>query len=207
MISAKTVFLIILTVFVSCFYSCKDNSTSNSSYTEEERIAAGLEEEIGYKTDTYCAEIQYYNPNTGTSSTYTLNVEIEDNELVKIIWPNGGWLDDSHFTPQELDEDGYCSFTSDRGNRYKVQITGEECSYTDSSRVRSDFQEEEDAVTCPQCGSQKESYNTICYSCERKKKDIEEHTCKKCGNYDSFMFSMDDYCSDCERKIRDEENY
>ena len=40
----------------------------------------------------YCAEIDYYYSKTGTESTYTLKVEIEDNELVKIYWPNGdGW--------------------------------------------------------------------------------------------------------------------
>jgi hypothetical protein len=50
----------------------------------------------------YCAQINYYNPSTQTSGGYQLFVEVEGNLLVKIYWPNGGWLDDSHFDPSEI---------------------------------------------------------------------------------------------------------
>ena len=39
----------------------------------------------------YCADIEYYNPSTGTSSDYTLTIEVSDNELEQINWPNGGY--------------------------------------------------------------------------------------------------------------------
>ena len=84
-----------------------------------------------YPDGTYCASINYDNPNTGTSSTYTLNVEVVNNQLTQINWNNGGWLDNSHFNPPELSEDGYCMFRSDRGYEYHVHITGSECSTTD----------------------------------------------------------------------------
>src|SRR4051794_22101571 len=64
-----------------------------------------------YEDGSYCATVEYYNPNSGTESTYTLTVEVEDNEVTQINFPNGGWLDDSHFTPEELDDDGSVSFT------------------------------------------------------------------------------------------------
>jgi hypothetical protein len=41
-----------------------------------------------------------------------------------IHFPNGGWLDDSHFDPPDISE-GSASFTSDRGYEYDVQILRE----------------------------------------------------------------------------------
>lgn len=82
-------------------------------------------EKSGYDDGTYCAEIDYYYAETGTSSTYTLEVEIENDELTKIYWPNGGWLDDTHFTPPDISE-GIANFTSDRGVDYTVRILGKE---------------------------------------------------------------------------------
>jgi hypothetical protein len=37
-----------------------------------------------YEDGTYCADVTYHNPNTGTTNTYTLNFEVEDNNLTKI---------------------------------------------------------------------------------------------------------------------------
>ena len=125
----KAIFLIFgLTLFVACGGRSSSNSEDESSeyynyessYDEEED-EANNEKESGYKDGTYSAEIEYYNPETGTSSTYTLDVEIEDNELTVIHWPNGGWLDDSHFTPPNISS-GNASFTSDEGYEYEVSI-------------------------------------------------------------------------------------
>ena len=69
----------------------------------------------------YCAEVEYYNPKTGTESTYTLPVEVEDEQLIKINFPNGGWLDESHFEREYIDE-GKVEFTSDEGKKYKVEL-------------------------------------------------------------------------------------
>ncbi|WP_229684252.1 hypothetical protein [Flavobacterium limi] len=85
----------------------------------------GFVSEDGYEDGTYCAEIEYYYSETGTNSTYTLEVEIENNELTVIHWPNGGWLDSSHFIPPDI-SDGEASFTSDEGVDYTVKIIGNE---------------------------------------------------------------------------------
>ena len=82
--------------------------------------------ESEYSDGIYCAEVNYYNPNTGNSSSYTLTVEIQNNELTQINWPNGGWMDNDHFSGAEIDENGYTSFSSDKGYDYEVQITGED---------------------------------------------------------------------------------
>ena len=88
-----------------------------------------------YPDGTYCAEINYYNPNTGTSSNYNLNIEIEERELIKILWPNGGWLDEDHFSDVIINNGGYAKFTSDKGYEYTIYITGPECSYTDADKM------------------------------------------------------------------------
>lgn len=96
-----------------------------------------------YSDGTYCAEVSYYNPNTGNSSTYTLEVEIEDDELTTIHWPNGGWLDNSHFSSTDI-SGGSASFTSDRGYDYTVTITGEGGNCYTSSYIDEDEQDEDD---------------------------------------------------------------
>ena len=117
-LSYKIFFQLIIIGLVMILICCggRNNSDGNSNYYSEEN---------GYEDGTYCAEVDYYYSETGTSSTYTLEVEIEDNELTVIHWPNGGWLDDSHFSPPDI-SDGEASFTSDRGVDYTIRIIGKE---------------------------------------------------------------------------------
>lgn len=107
-------FLCLLTFLAGC--GGKSNSNNEAEYYSGEH---------GYEDGTYCAEIEYYYFETGTNSTYTLGVEIENNELTLIHWPNGGWLDASHFSPPDI-SGGEASFTSDRGVDYTVRIIGKE---------------------------------------------------------------------------------
>jgi hypothetical protein len=186
MIKHKILLILIAAISLT---SCKKNSDSGDDYATE------VESEY-YPDGTYCADIEYYNPDTGTRSTYTLNVEVESNEVTVIQWPNGGWLDSSHFNSEELDSDGSCSITAFDGKQYDIQITGSECVSTDAAVIESD----EEETTCPQCNGIKYEYEDICENC----KDKAEHTCTRCGQHDSFMFSTDDLCSDCKRD--DEEN-
>ena len=175
--------------------ACKGKDSSTQEPTKE--IAAAET----YKDGTYCAEVEYHNPNTGTRSTYSLNVEVENNELTLIHWPNGGWLDDSHFTPVELDERGYCSFTSDRGYEYEVQIIGPECSFDDSSRARRDAKADEAEVTCPKCGNEKETYDKYCQSCT----DDIENTCSRCGGFEYNVNGG--LCSSCQSEEDEKEDF
>lgn len=174
------------------FLACKEN---NSSYDSDYDSETYYDEEEGYADNTYCADVEYYNSSTGTRSTYTLNVEVENNEVTVIHWPNGGWLDDDHFYPEELDSNGYCSFTSDKGYEYSVQITGSACSFTDETRMQYDIEDDEKSVTCPECGDEKDDYDELCYSCKRKKEDREENTCSRCGGFEYYVYGG--LCSDC----------
>lgn len=74
-----------------------------------------------YNNGNYCSEVDYYNPKTGTYSTYTLSVKVKKREVIMIKWPNGGWLDSSHFSPPDI-ANGTASFEDDKGREYEVHI-------------------------------------------------------------------------------------
>ena len=97
-----------------------ENTSSQENekpYQEDMEISNEDELEDG----TYPANIDYYNPNTGQSSTYTLDVKVRNGRLVEIEWENGGWLDESHFTAPDI-TDGTASFTDDEGREFTVTI-------------------------------------------------------------------------------------
>ena len=186
----KILILLMIFSFISCknkSWNYENNSSSyESSYNED-----------GYADGTYCAEIEYYYYKTGTRSTYTLEVEIEDNELTVIHWPNGGWLDDSHFYPPDISY-GYADFESDQGVEYTVEIIGEEgdCYLSNSAPSENSFVAEEEDQICPRCGNSKYSYDDYCDSCT----DEEENTCSNCGAYEYGVYGG--LCSSCQ----DDEN-
>ena len=62
-----------------------DQGELSSNDSQEEDVGAQ-----GYADGEYCASIDYYNPNTGTSSTYDLTVEVQDNDLWSFIGPMVG---------------------------------------------------------------------------------------------------------------------
>ncbi|WP_316814058.1 hypothetical protein [Pedobacter heparinus] len=134
---------------------CRDNSITSSDSQGGSSVDPDALEINAYEDGTYCAEVEYYYSKTGTNSTYTLSVEIEDNHIIRIDWPNGGWLDDTHFTPPDI-EDGTAEFTSDRDVDYTVRILGEEgdCSLSSNAidegsmidqHLKDGYQEELDA--------------------------------------------------------------
>ena len=180
--------IILTTLFL--YSSCKNKSSSNYNDLEEY-----YSEDDGFEDGTYCADVGYYNPNTGTNNTYTLEVEVENNKLVIIYWNNGGWLDEDHFSAEELDEDGYCSFTSDKGYDYTIQIIGKDCGYTDQTSFKRDFEQDEESVTCLRCGEKKDEYDDYCSSCKRKIDDEDDNTCSRCGSYEYGVYSG--LCSNC----------
>ena len=117
------------------FFNSNDNASSDTEGTE---YAIEGQTADGFEDGTYCAEVDYYNPNTGTNNTYTLEVEVQYNEVVKILFGNGGWLDSDHMTPQTLDENGECVITTDRNYEYAIKITGKYCDYPDNINPEED---------------------------------------------------------------------
>jgi hypothetical protein len=87
-------------------------SLSTFSYTNN----CGLDDGI------YKANVSYYNPETAYSTRYTLDVEVEDCYVIKIKFPQGGWLDKDHITPDELDSDKTVRIKGERGRIYDIEI-------------------------------------------------------------------------------------
>lgn len=113
---------------MTLLYSYKEKPAKTSFYETQEANTQTDELESadeGYGDGEYCADVEYYNPYTGTDNNYTLTVEVEDCLLTVIHWPNGGWLDESHFSAPEIDENGEASFTSDKGYNYTISIQEE----------------------------------------------------------------------------------
>lgn len=132
---------LLILYFFLCF-SCNsnkevqlENDIVESSYEKSESIT-------NYEDGTYCAEVEYYNPRTGTNSIYTLTVEIEEGRLVRINWPNGGWLDESHYSGVEISDSGEAYFESDRGYQFTLQIISSGACEFDSDLNIEDKEEE-----------------------------------------------------------------
>ena len=113
----KKLFFLSTLLFIFSFSSC-DNSLSSDERDNYEKAEYDYEINDG----TYSATVDYYNSVTGHSATYTLDVEVENNQVTIIYFPNSGYLDDDHITPGELDENGFVSIEGDDGKTYDVQI-------------------------------------------------------------------------------------
>lgn len=184
----KTLYQIVLTLLaLTILTSCVDSS----GYEEDDYNS----EEDGYEDGTYCAEVSYYNSSTGTNNTYILEVEVESNELTTIYWSNSGLLDEDHFYPESLDESGYCSFTSDKGYEYEIQIIGQNCEYNDQASFQNDLNSDEESMKCSRCGDEKDSFDDYCYSCESDIEEKEENTCSSCGGFEYGVYGG--LCSSC----------
>lgn len=131
----NTKILVLLFGFSLLFYFSCNNSGENGSATKTKKHPSQIEDEAredgSFEDGKYCAEVQYYNPSTGTRNTYDLDVEVAGGALTVIHWPNNGWLDNSHFNPEDI-TDGISVFHSDKGYEYTV-ILGKlgGCGYAD----------------------------------------------------------------------------
>jgi len=108
--------------YSSSSYDRSYESNSSNYSDEEENDEYTSSSGCKFEDGTYSTTVDYYNPETGYSQTYTLDVEVEDCEVVQIDFANGGWLDSDHITPAELDEDGTCTVYGEDGKTYEIQI-------------------------------------------------------------------------------------
>ena len=102
------------------------NSYSTSSSNDDD--ADDSEETNKYSVDckfedgTYSATVDYNNPETGYSATYTLDVEVQDCQVVQINFPNDGYLDEDHISYADIDENGNATVDGEDGKTYEIQI-------------------------------------------------------------------------------------
>lgn len=184
-------YLLLFLIFIG-FSSC---DSSEKSFARDEFSIEGQSED-GFEDGTYCANVTYHNPNTGTTSEYTLDVEVSNNQVIRINWSNGGWMDEDHFSPETLSDTGHCSFESDKGYEYTIQITGSGCGSSDASQIRNDIEEDEAKLKCPKCGRDKREFDEYCDDCQDDIDDEEDNTCSNCGEYEIGCYGG--LCSSCE---------
>lgn len=133
----RNLILIAITSVLSLF-SCSEKKetkedNSNISNNNEQRHQSN-EEEIEdaenpnddsgckYQDGSYDATVDYYNTETGYSATYTLEVEVQDCQIVQINFPNDGYLDEDHITYADIDENGEAYVYGEGGKTYEIQI-------------------------------------------------------------------------------------
>ncbi len=126
-------YVIIIILIAATFTSCETGSPTKATeadqnndvgYYESEVVEDHYEEDEDdrFEDDVYSATVDYYNPETDYSATYTLDVEVVDNQVVTIYFPKGGYIDDDHISSAELDEDGFAVVDGEDGKTYEVQI-------------------------------------------------------------------------------------
>ena len=137
----KGYFILLLLVIISCNSKNSESNSDenlNNSYTIEQE---NTDDEISHETNDdngriientysgckfedgdYSATVDYNNSETGYSATYTLDVEVSDCQVIRINFPNDGYLDEDHISYADIDEDGTASVYGEDGKTYQIQI-------------------------------------------------------------------------------------
>ncbi len=135
-------FIIFLCLFASCNSKSNDNNNNESSTNSYSTEQENSEEETSYNSNesendenseetisdckfedgNYSATVDYNNSETGYSATYTLDVEVQDCQVIQINFPNDGYLDEDHISYADIDEDGRASVDGEDGKTYEIQI-------------------------------------------------------------------------------------
>jgi hypothetical protein len=129
-----TTWLLLITPLL--FFACSGNSGKSqeissppSSYSSSPADETNEEEADNdtsgckFEDGTHSASVNYHNSRTGYSTTYTLDVEVQDCQIVQINFPNGGHLDEDHISAADLDEDGNASVEGEDGKSFEIQIS------------------------------------------------------------------------------------
>lgn len=122
----------LILIFIFCFIiSCNkksNDSEMNSNYTSLENNEDEQNETDSFisicdlEDGSYSATVDYNNPETGYSANYTLDVDVEDCQVVQINFPNDGYLDEDHISAGDLDQDGNASVYGEDGKTYEIEI-------------------------------------------------------------------------------------
>lgn len=137
----RTILLAFLLTLAAIIYSCsskaeniQENNNSNIPFTSvsdeenDEDLESVDSEDIDnfssckFEDGIYSATVDYNNPETGYSATYTLDVDVRDCQVVQINFPNDGYLDDDHISYADIDDDGNASVFGEEGKTYQIQI-------------------------------------------------------------------------------------
>jgi len=111
-------FFLCISFGIACSSKVENDDNNNGNFEEDKETSSDCK----FKDGTYSATVDYNNSETGHSATYTLDVDVENCQVVKIDFPNGGYLDDDHITYGDLDETGSASVEGEDGKSYQIQV-------------------------------------------------------------------------------------
>ncbi|TGE06108.1 hypothetical protein EU556_14670 [Hymenobacter fodinae] len=97
---------------------CDSSGSDDSDYKETSASTAynDSDDEESDDDESGSGNVHYYSPNRGTVSDYTLDVKHDANDNVeRINFENGGWIDHSHITDQTHNGDGTITLETDTG--------------------------------------------------------------------------------------------
>jgi hypothetical protein len=115
-------FISLLCVILFLPTGCSGEDSLENSEEEDRSENGKSKNSCDTEDGLHSASVDYYNPDTDYSATYHLEVEVENCEVTVIHFPNGGWLDDSHISPDELDSDGTVTLEDEKGRTFEVHI-------------------------------------------------------------------------------------
>jgi hypothetical protein len=118
-------YFVLLTLFISsCNSNTEERVPTDQKHSEESSRKDNDDSggNCGFNDGTYSADVEYNNPNTGFSNEYTLDVEVEDCQVIQIDFNNGGYLDGDHIDPADINEDGSATVEDDRQRTFEIQL-------------------------------------------------------------------------------------
>lgn len=85
---------LILPLMILLLSACSSKKKNHhySGYSDFNDDSSYYEESKGIEDGTYSADVDYYNPETGYSNSYILDVGVEDGRVVRIDFANSGYL-------------------------------------------------------------------------------------------------------------------
>lgn len=98
-----------ITVLLFCFTLIFGCSSTSDSHNLNDNVEDG----------TYCAKVRI--KTREKTKTYQLTITAKNNHLQEVNWPNGGWLDRSHYKLPEFYENE-TTFIDDRDRKFDVKI-------------------------------------------------------------------------------------
>ncbi|MEY2702975.1 MAG: hypothetical protein RLY43_1613 [Bacteroidota bacterium] len=117
---------LILLMFITTSCSQKSSKQSSDLDSSENDKEVAMEtynyNDCNYEDGVYTATVNYYNPETDYSSTYTLDVEVANCEVIQINFPNDGYLDESSISNTTIDENGNAFIDGEDGKTYEVHL-------------------------------------------------------------------------------------
>lgn len=119
----KILIVFSLSLLVNCNKSNSENSQYQNFNSSNSSSVSKRKATVKKWNGDYCAEVDYFNPKTGTLSNYKLTIQVINSALQVINFPNGGYLED--FDNVIINDEGFTELISENGYHYKLQIVGD----------------------------------------------------------------------------------